>query len=315
MGELLSSRSVIGRFYQQLEIARAGSWVPQVAFHVDSDQAAEELPFLSAVPAMKEWIGGRVSKGFVETSIRVPNRHFEATIDFRVADVRRDKTSQINMRIGELADRAASHPKSLLSALLNAGESSLCYDGQYFFDTDHVERESGIQSNIVEHDIAASYVPMVQQGTPSSPSAWTLAEAIARAVQHFPTLRDDVGEPIHQAEEMRFLVMVPVNFLPATRGLSVEKFASDVVNILRALPHRVSVETNPRLTWTNQFVVLRTDAKVKPFIHQVETEVSAKAKAEGSEYEFDYAAHQYGIDQWSAAEFGFWQYACLCKLV
>jgi hypothetical protein len=51
-------------------------------------------------------------------------------------------------------------------------------------------------------------------------------------------------------------------------------------------------------TWTDKFVTLRTDGRLKAFIRQQETDVVMKAKAEGSEYEFDNDAHQYGVDTW-----------------
>ena len=37
----------------------------------------------------------------------------------------------------------------MLTTLMIAGESSLCYDGQYFFDTDHSDGASGTLSNSI----------------------------------------------------------------------------------------------------------------------------------------------------------------------
>lgn len=312
--ESLSLRSIMGMFYRQLEEEREQSWEPQIAFRVNSDQAIEEFPFLSAVPVMREWIGGRQAKGFYEKSIRIPNKHWEATIDFKLEELRRDKTGQVRTRIGELAARAAAHPRSLLSALLLSGDSSLCYDGQFFFDTDHAEGVSGAQSNSITVDITTLNVPLARQGTTTAPSGWVLAEAIARSIMHFKTLKDDVGEPIHQ-ESKRFLVMVPVTLLGASQDARREKFSFDVANILASLGYDVSIQINPRLTWTDKFVVFRTDADMKALIHQVETDVGLKAKGEGSDFTFDTNHVQYGIDQWSNVEYGFWQYAILSRLV
>ena len=77
----------------------------------------------------------------------------------------------------------------------------------------------------------------------------------------------------------------------------------------------ISVAVNARLTWTDEFAVFRTDGSVSPFIRQQETEVDLKAKAEGSEYEFDNDAHQYGVDTWRNVGYGYWQHACLVTMI
>ena len=63
--------------------------------------------------------------------------------------------------------------------------------------------------------------------------------------------------------------------------------------------------------WTDKFVIFRTDGSVKPLIRQEEVAVAIKAKAEGSEYEFDNDAHQYGVDTWRNVGYGYWHRACL----
>ena len=79
-------------------------------------------------------------------------------------------------------------------------------------------------------------------------------------------------------------------------------------NILAAM--RIDVQMNPRLTWTDSFAVFRTDSPIKALIRQTEQEVELKAKAEGSEFEFDNDAHQYGVDTWRNAAYGNWRHAC-----
>ena len=47
---------------------------------------------------------------------------------------------------------------------------------------------------------------------------------------------------------------------------------------------------------------------------QTEQEVELKAKAEGSEFEFDNDAWQYGVDAWRNVAYGYWQRACLVTM-
>ena len=72
---------------------------------------------------------------------------------------------------------------------------------------------------------------------------------------------------------------------------------------------------NARLTWTDSFAVFRTDSPIKAFIRQTEQEVELKAKAEGSEFEFDNDAWQFGIDAWRGVGYGYWQRACYVTMI
>jgi len=78
----------------------------------------------------------------------------------------------------------------------------------------------------------------------------------------------------------------------------------------------ISVTGNARLSaWSDKFTVFRTDSFIKSFIRQEETGAIMKAKAEGSEYEFDNDAHQYGVDSWRNVGYGYWQNSCLIHMV
>lgn len=133
----LSSRAIIGRYYQRLEQNPGLQWVGAVSNYFTSDQESETYKWLGQVPVMREWIGGRNAKGFRENGITIENKHFEATLEVLVRELKRDKTGQVMVRVDELADRTNAHWAKLLSELIENAESTVCYDGQYFFDTDH----------------------------------------------------------------------------------------------------------------------------------------------------------------------------------
>ncbi len=152
----LSSRAIIGRFYQRLEQNPGLEWVNALSNYFSSDQESETYKWLGQVPVMREWIGGRQAKGFRENGITIENKHFEATLELLVRELRRDKTGQVMVRVDELADRTNAHWAKLLSELIINAEIQICYDGQYFFDTDHTEGDSGAQSNKLSIDISGS---------------------------------------------------------------------------------------------------------------------------------------------------------------
>lgn len=310
----LSSRAIIGHFYKKLEVATGMEWITAISNYFTSDQDSEDYRWIGQSPVMREWVGGRHAKGFTSNGIRIENRHFEATIDIPVKHLRRDKTGQVLVRIGELANRTNSHWAFLLSELIKNGESQVCYDGSYYFDNTHKEGNSGEQSNKITFDLNSAGING-EVGIPTAPTEAALREAILRAIQQVIAFKDDQGEPMNE-NASKFVVLVPTSlWFIAKACLSVPLSVGGSTNPAKVLSDLdISVAVNPRLNWSDKFVVIRTDGEVKAMIRQEEEAVQVKTKAEGSEYEFDNDAHQYGVDTWRNVGYGYWQHACLVKL-
>ena len=310
----LSSRAVIGLYFEALAANAGMGWIDAVSNYFTSDQPSEQYAWLGFPPALREWIGGRQAKGFTTNGITIDNKHFEATIDIALKDLRRDKTNQLRTRVGELAERGNTHFASLLSTLLVNGASTVCYDGQYFFDTDHSEGSSGSQSNKITTDISA--LPAVSHGSTTAPSPEEMQQAILNSISQMYTLVDDQGQPLNETAS-NFLVLVPVGLSAATMAaLSMVRQAGASTFSMENFSVRAAV--NPRLTaagWTDQFVTVRTDGSVKPLIRQEETGPAVKVKDENSEYAFDNDAIQVGIDTWRNVGYGRWQGAVHNTLV
>lgn len=306
----LSSRAIIGTFYQRLNQDSGMAWIGAISNYFASDQDSEEYRWIGQSPVMREWVGGRNAKGFVSNGITIANKHFEATIDIPVKHLRRDKTGQIKARIGELATKTNSHWGLLLTELISKGESSPCYDGKSFFATDHKDNPKATpQSNLIEFDLATAGVNG-EVGTPTSPTEAALREAILSGVQQIIGFKDDRGEPMNE-NATKFVVMVPVSlWFTAKACLSVPLSVGGATNPVKVLADLdIAVASNPRLKDTDKFYVFRADGDVKAFIRQEEEAVQVKAKAEGSEFEFDHDAHQYGVDTWRNVGYGYWQHA------
>ena len=310
----LSSRAIIGRFYNRLEVMQAASWVSALGMYFNSDQESETYKWLGMAPAMREWVGGRNAKGFRENGITITNKKFEATLEVPVDWMRRDKTGQIMVRVNEMAGRTVTHWQSLLSGLIVAAEASVCYDGQYFFDTDHAEGDSGSQSNDITVDISA--VPAAVHGVAAAPSPEEVRAMVLAGVEKMLGFKDDVGEPMNEMAR-EFTVMVPTTyFTAAAAALSNPILGGGDTNVLANLDgFRFSLAVNPRLTWTDKLAVFRSDGDTKPFILQEEEGVTMKAVAEGSELEFNDDMHHYGVKALRNVGYGFWQHACLVQAV
>lgn len=312
--ETLSSRAVIGMYYERLQALAAIGWIDAISNYFTSDQPSEEYAWMNMPPTLREWIGGRHAKGLTANGIEIKNRHYEATMEILLRDLRRDKTGQLRVRMSEFAERGLTHFASLLSTLVVNGESALCYDGQYFFDEDHAEGASGSQSNDISVDISA--LPASVHGAATAPSPEEMQQAILKSIAQLHTFVDDQREPLNELAS-QFLVMVPVGLSDAARsGLSMARAAGPSTFEIDGMSIRLAV--NPRLTaagWTDKFTTWRTDGSIKPLIRQEETAPRLKIKDEDSEFAFDNDAIQIGIDTWRNVGYGRWQGACLTKLV
>jgi len=313
---ILSSRAVIGLYYAALENPMAAGWIDGVSNLYGSDQASEQYVFLGQNPRFREWIGGRQAKGLRGNSLTISNKHYEATLEILLRDLRRDKTPQLRARIGEFAQEGNAHWSALVSTLIQNGASALCYDGQYYFDTDHIEGDSGQQDNDISVDI--STVPGAgSDNTPAFPNAAQMQAAIMKAIAQIMSFKDDQGRQMNSAAR-QFVVTVPTGlYMPALSSLSSVHLAALQQNINPAqLPgFKVNVEVIPELTWTDSFAVWRTDSAIKGLIRQSETEPTVKMKDENSDFAFDNDAIQLGVDAWRGADYGLWQRSCYVTMV
>jgi phage major head subunit gpT-like protein len=297
----LTSRAVVGRFYRRLEEYAQAAWWTRLAMHFASNQEAETYRWLGMVPQVREWKGGRKIRPLRSQGLTIANKTWEATVRIDADEQRRDKTGQLMVRINELARRVATHPNKLLTTLIANGPTATCYDGQCFFDTDHNEGESGPQSNALS--AAAT--------TPTAPTDAEMYEAIVKGIAQLLALKDDQGEPMNESARA-FLVMVPLSFLSATLvALAGQTVDAPTNPLVGGDPFSVQWVANPRLAWTNRFVIFRTDGETRPFIFQEELPVQVQVLAEGSELEVNENQHQYGVKAIHEAGYGFWQDACL----
>lgn len=308
----LGSRAIIPYFFERLSIATGGSWLDSLSMRIDSVQAIESYKWLGQVPAMREWIGGRNAKAFRTNGFTVENKRFESTQRVTLDEIRRDQTAQVQARIADLADRAAGHPASLISTLILNGATGLCYDGQYFFDTDHTEGDNTTsQANSIVFDISDGG----GGGTNTNPTNLTMQRAILAGIAAIMSFKDDQNEPVNE-NLTEFLVMTPPGLMAQGLAATVSPVSdSGSTNLIVAQKDfKIRAVTNARLTWTDKFAVFATGGTQKPFINQVEQDVTLSAKAEGSDFEHDNDAHEYGVKRVGNAAYGDWKKACLVDL-
>lgn len=119
----------------------------QVATRVPSTTKAEEYGWLGQFPKLREWVGDRHVKGMASHGYTIKNKKFEATIAVPRDDIEDDTYGVYTPLMQEMGYAARVHPDELIFGLLANGFTETCYDGQYFFDTDHPVG-NGVVSNM-----------------------------------------------------------------------------------------------------------------------------------------------------------------------
>lgn len=118
-------------------LASAQTLWQQIATDVSSGSREQDYGWLLDAPGVREWIGDRVVRELGAAGYTIKNRSWELTIGVDRDDVADDNLGMYSKKIDVMADSTGRHADELVFSTLKAGFASNCYDGQYFFDTDH----------------------------------------------------------------------------------------------------------------------------------------------------------------------------------
>ncbi len=267
-----------------------GDW-ERIATVVPSEHDTEKYAWLGSVPKMREFKDERVPAGLLEHDYSIKNRTWEASIAVDRAALEDDQYGQIKLRVQGLADEARRHQDELVFSLLKDAFSTLCYDGQYFFDTDHSEGESGTQSNKGTSALAAS----------------SLQDAITAMMK----FSDDRGKPMGVVPDT---LVVPPDLKWTAMELLESVYAPDTATGKTEMRRNVlsgslDLVVSPYLTDSNDWFLLCTRRVVKPIIFQSRTPVEFAALEGNSENGFMRDQYVYGVRARYNVGYGLWQLA------
>jgi phage major head subunit gpT-like protein len=281
-------KTIFFEAYQQ-----APTYYPQVATIIPSTKDKETYGWLGALPMMREWIDERLPRGLAAHDFTIENKNWELSISVDRNALDDDQYGQIKARITAMGEEAARHIDQLVFGLIGDGFSSLCYDGQSFFDADHpADSETGTQSN---------------KGT-AALSAPSYAQARA-AMMNF---KDDQGKIMGIVPD---ILLVPPALEETARQILNSDFypafgegnpASGAAN-----PWKGSAEliVSPHMNSATNWFLLCTKRAVKPVILQMRKEVSFSALEDNSERGFIRREFVYGADARYNVGLGMWQFA------
>lgn len=121
----------------------------KIATTVPSGTKTTDYPWIGKIPGLREWIGDRQVNNLTKHGYSITNKEFESTVGVDRNDIDDDQYGVYTPLMEMMGYNAAIHPDKLVFDLLAAGFATACYDGQYFFDTDHpVLDASGVPQSV-----------------------------------------------------------------------------------------------------------------------------------------------------------------------
>lgn len=118
-------------------LGQAKSMYKNFATVVPSTTKQNTYAWLGMLPSMREWLGDRVVNAIAAHGYTIVNKPFEMTVGVQRTDIEDDQYGVYNPLFEEMGRSAGAHPDQMVFNAFKAGHSTVCYDGQNFFDTDH----------------------------------------------------------------------------------------------------------------------------------------------------------------------------------
>ena len=129
-------------------LASAAPMWSQAATLVPSTTSEQKYGWLGKITKFREWIGERQYQNLVAHDYAIKNKTFENTVSVVRDEIEDDQYGVYKPVFEQLSQDAAQHPDEMVFGLLNAAFTTPCYDGQYFFDTDHPVGAPGNQVSV-----------------------------------------------------------------------------------------------------------------------------------------------------------------------
>ena len=257
----------------------------KVATVVPSSTKSEEYGWLGAFPRLRKWVGDRVINSLAAHGYTIKNESWEATVEVNREDIEDDAYGVYTPMIKELGRSAATHPDEIVFGLLGKGFTETCYDGQYFFDTDHKDEDGPVQSNKGTKVLsAASY-------------------SAARA--QMMSLLDAKSTPLGI---MPNLLVVPPQLEEAARKIL---YAEQIEGTTNTLKNTAELLVAPWLAANpTAWFLFDTSRAIKPLIFQQRKKPEfVSMDATNDQNVFMKKQYIYGVDCRDNAGFGLWQLA------
>lgn len=256
---------------------------------VPSGSAQNDYSWLSRFPKMVKWLGSKTVKALSAFKYTVVNDDYEATVEVDRNDIEDDNIGIYSPMAQEAGYSAKQLPDEIDAELKNNAFTNTCYDGQYFYDTDHSVAGASVSN----------------KGTAALSATTTALAAASYGVARtaIMSFKDDEGRPLGLIPDV--LEVGPA--LEATAKLICE---SDKLTDDKPNPYKgtAKVLVNPRITSTTQWMLHVTNRPLKPFIYQErKSPVFVQQTNPETEDVFMRKKFKFGAEARAAGGYGLWQ--------
>lgn len=222
--------------------------------------------WIAQLPGMREWVGARQMHSAVLRNYTLTNREFEASIKLNKFLVADDQHGAFGVTVEAHAQSVARWRDERMAAAVEAAVSTECYDGQYFFDTDHPVSLDDSSLGTYSNKLAGAAYDLANDPI----GVWQAASEL------MATYKGDSNKPLGL---MANAIMVP----PSLRRWAVQAAKAELVpqtvknvlgteNVAAAAVSNIYIGdfvviVNPYLTTAAAYVMC-LDRAVKPFVWQ-----------------------------------------------
>lgn len=268
----------------------------RIAMKVPSTTGQNDYAWLSKFPKMRKWIGEKTIKALEAFKYVIVNEDWEATVEVDRNDIKDDNVGIYLPQAQAAGVSAKQLPDEIVADVANGAFTTLCYDGQYFIDTDHpVRNADGTMGSVSNKGTKALSVASLADAQASLGAAEV-------AMMEF---KDDEGRPLNITPDV---LMVP----PALKAIANTLVTTDRLEDGKPNPYKGAYEVvvNGRLTSRTAWYLLDTTKPVKPFVYQEREAPNFVSQTDPqSDNVFDRKKFKFGAEARAAGGYGFWQLA------
>lgn len=267
----------------------------KIGMLVTSSGSQNDYAWLENFPKMRRWVGDKVIKNLKAGKYVLVNEDFEATIGVKRNDIEDDNLGIIAPQAQAAGMAAKQWPDELIMEKVNGAFTTLCFDGQFFVDTDHpvIDPATGLPANVSNKGVAV---------LSCATQALALA-SLGAARTAMKKFKDDEGRPLNITPNV---LLVP----PALELVALALANNDRLDDGKTNPFKGTIEVvcDARLTSDTAWFLLDTTKSVKPFIFQQrKAPVLVSQTDMASDDVFKRGEFNFGCESRGAAGYGFWQ--------
>lgn len=263
----------------------------KIAMKVPSTTGQNDYTWLSAFPRMRRWVGDKAIKSLEAFKYTIINNDWEATVEVDRNDIEDDNLGIYAPQAQMAGFSAKQLPDEIVIDLVNGGFANLCYDGQYYFDTDHLVAGASVSN---KGTVALSV---------STQALATASYGLGRTAMR--KFKDDEGRPLNTIPNV---LLVP----PALEAIALALINNDRLDDGKANPYKGTAEVvvDARLTSDTAWFLLDTTKPVKPFVYQErKAPVFVEQIDPQADDVFNRKKFKFGAEARAAGGYGFWQMA------